>query len=104
MVAAVGGKSGSAFDHQNGAESSTGVSTASTSLPVALTGPSPQTMLIVHSLKHGLSSQMVLEAIRTVVPPRTVVRVRPAKTAEGDGSGSGGGALVAEFTSALNAR
>lgn len=59
-------------------------------------------MVLLHSVKGGLGPQKVLEAVKQLVPARTVVRVRPAKPSEIEGPANG--VLVAEFTNALNAR
>ncbi|CAM9654703.1 unnamed protein product [Ectocarpus sp. 12 AP-2014] len=78
-------------------------------------GPdNPECLLVFHSVQAGLGGgDAVLASVRTLVPARTVVGVRPATAAEVSaagvqghrgGGGSGGSTLVMEFSSALNAR
>lgn len=89
--------------HQENANSTSGRSSAAVAATV---GPSAEVMLILHSVQAGLGRDTVLERIKTIVPARTVVRVRPATSLEAAAAGVGqtGGPLVVEFTNELNAR
>lgn len=79
-----------------------GTSVASAAAP----GPSPESLLVLHSVQAGLGREAILERIRTLVPTRTVVRVRQATSLEASAAGLAqtSGALVAEFRSELYAR
>ncbi|CAB1099906.1 unnamed protein product [Ectocarpus sp. CCAP 1310/34] len=81
----------------------------------AAVGPdNPECLLVFHSVQAGLGGgDAVLASVRTLVPARTVVGVRPATAKEVSaagvqghrgGGGSGGSTLIMEFSSALNAR
>lgn len=61
---------------------------------------------LISSLQAGLGHDAVLERLRTLVPPRTVVRVRAATSLEAKAAGVAQttGTLVAEFRTELNAR
>ncbi|CAM9514578.1 unnamed protein product [Ascophyllum nodosum] len=67
-------------------------------------GPPPENLLVFHSLKAGLWGEGVLEAVRELVPARTVLGFRAATASEASATGVTGRVGVVEFSSGVNAR